>query len=86
MGFKPKDVFKEPKRVKHLPYCIILFMYIPRTLNFAFVFALHYQSGCEYLHLYVSCESEVINWVWSLMFSDYVRVVMIRFSVSRAAG
>lgn len=54
MGFKPKDVFKEPKRVKHLPYCIILFMHIPGTLNFAFVFTLHYQSGCEYLHLYVS--------------------------------
>ena len=38
-----------------------------------------------FMYVYI-CESEVINWVWSLMFSDYVRVVMIRFSVSRAAG
>ena len=45
---------------------------------------LHIEKKID-VYIYI-CESEVINWVWSLMFSDYVRVVMIRFSVSRAAG
>ena len=43
-------------------------------------------NGAIYIYICIYCESEVINWIWSLMFSDYVRVVMIRFSVSRAAG